>query len=526
MRLRAFSTVLLALFVMSTLCTRASAATTVDDLRKEVEALRKRLNEKPSSSPIGKVDAMTSSKFGPNAAVTTKTGKLQIGGLLQIWNYSIENDERANLDVFDDRSSSVGVGGTGEVRDNNGYRIRRSEIKFTMDIHENITAHVMIDPARQATSFAPLPSNQGLFKSDVDVAPEFDDANGPGLGSTAQVLAVQTGAGRNNSLLQDAYINYHGVIPHHDFTIGQFKPKIGEEGIRNSAYLDFAERAMITQGNDLRDLGVEVHGTWWDDRVQYWAGLFDGAGNFFNTGGDFQNRSDDNDAKDFTGRILVRPIWNCGPWGSMELGYSGQFGTHGEAGDDTADGSGPINGLNRNQSAAIRHGAWAYYKPMGPVRGWWLRGEYGYQKDRTTPLSVNVFALGSGPNGEQAAPGPFSRDGWFFSTGYKLSDSFFAERLSKGGFWNRLMEPVEFTFRYETFQNIITQDLVNPDRHSDQFGTNVWTAGVNYYVKAYNMRVQVNYMVVDEDDDRINNAARDFREVNNNIFIVTYQVAF
>jgi hypothetical protein len=222
----------------------------------------------------------------------------------------------------------------------------------------------------------------------------------------------------------------------------------------------------------------------------------------------------------------VRPIWNYDCWGSLELGWSAQGGTHGEAGDLTGDGSGPINGLNRLDTAALRHAGWLYYKPMGPVRGLWLRGEYGYQKDRATPLSVNVFGLGSGPAGEQAAPNPFRRTGWFGSIGYKLSDSVFADRLSRGGFWNNLMQPVEFAFRYETFENIIAEDLNKPDTHTDRFSTDVFTAGVNYYVKAYNMRVQVNYMLVNEEEDKINQAARGFTEVKNNVFIFTYQVAF
>jgi hypothetical protein len=518
------------LATVAVLCGVARAGTTVDDLRKEVEDLRKRINNKDSAaSPIGGIDKSIDSKYGPNAKVTTKAGKLEIGGLLQIWNYSIQDDHQ---DVFGDTGNAAGTGGTSEAIDNNGYRIRRAELRFTMSIHENITAVIQIDPAREATSFAPLPSNQGLFKSqreNTSIALDTPIAN-------SSVGRVQSGSGAVNRMLEDAYINYHGVVPKHDFTIGQFKPPFGEEGTRNSAYLDFAERAMVTQLNDERDIGVQAHGLWWNDRVQYWVALFNTPGNFFGTANtaaepsgtaQFGNRSDDNDAKDFVGRVMVRPVWDDrGAWGFLELGGSYQFGTHGESGDLTGDGSGPINGLNRQETAANRAAAWVYYKPMGPVRGWWLRSEGGYAKDRTVPNSVNAFGLGSGPNGEQAAPNPFTRTGWYFSTGYKLSDSIFADRLGKGGFFNNLLQPVEFTFRYETFQNIITEDLNKPDTHTDRFNTSVWTTGVNYYIKAYNMRVQLNYMVVNEEEDKINQAARGFHEVKNNVLILTYQVNF
>ncbi|MFH0938308.1 MAG: porin [Planctomycetota bacterium] len=528
MRIHFFVSLIVALFTV-VICSNARAGTTVEDLRKEVADLRKRINEKDTAAPIRKVESVIENKYDSPCPVITKNGKLEIGGLLQIWNYHIEND---NQDVFSDTGAFAGTGGTGEAIDNNSYRVRRAEIRMTMDIHENVTAVVMIDPAREATSFPGISSNQGLFKSQRENPWIARDD----LASVARssVGRVQTGSGAAPRLLQDAYINFHGIVPHHDFTIGQFKPPFGEEGPRNSAYLDFAERAMVTQMNDYRDLGATVHGAWWDNRLQYWLGALDSAGNFFGTAGnqtmaalgvfETANRSDDNDQKDFIGSILVRPLWKHGCWGSMELGYSGQFGRHGSSGDLTDDGSGPINGMNRLSTSAIRHAAWAMYKPMGPVRGWWLRGEYGFQKDRTAPLTVNAFDLGGGPNGEQAAPRPFSREGFYVSTGYKLKDSIFAERLGRGGFWNNLLEPVEFAARYERFGNIITEDLVQPNLYTDVFATQAMTLGINYYLQAYKMRLQVNYMIVDEPERR--QADRVLRECRNNVFIATYQVSF
>jgi hypothetical protein len=501
----------------------ARAGATVDDLRKEVEDLRKRVNQRDTVKPsIGKVDSALASKYGPNAEVTTKAGRLEIGGLLQLW--SISDRARDQHDVF--------TTGTGETLDNGNYAIRRAEMRFTIDIHENITAKIVVDPARENIGTQRVPSNQGLFKSRPFVSPEFDAANGPGLGSTAEVAAVQNGNGGANRMLLDAYINYHGVLPHHDVNIGQFKPRMGEEGFRDNGNLDFVERAMVTQIAAERDLGLQVHGTWWSDRFQYWTGIFDGAGNYFGTGGanlfgsgQFGNRSDDNDEKDFLASFLVRPIWNQGCWGNLELGYSGEWGTHGEsAGADPTNT--PVNGLNRDQTAAIRHAAWFMYKPMGPVRGWWVRAEWGYQKDRAVPSSVGAFGLGGGPNGEQAAPNPFHRQGWFASTGYRFSESIWAERLEAKNFFCRLIQPMEFVARYEVFQNIVTEDLVQPDTHTDLFSTKVLTLGVNAYQSGYRHRVQYNYMFVNEAENKTNNGARTLREVKNNVWMVSYQMYF
>jgi hypothetical protein len=504
---------------------QVKAATGVEDLRAEVEDLRKRIAAKSNASPITQVDKIVSCGCEEEHPVKTRNGKLEIGGLLQIWDVTYYL--RDHQDVFGDRGPNAGSGGTSETQDNGGYSIRRAELRFKMDIHENITSVVMIDPSREATSIPPYPSNQGLFKSQR-TNPSI--AHGTSVALTP-VGRVQSGAGSTNRMLQDAYINYHGAIPHHDITIGQFKPAMGEEGVRNSAYLDFAERAMVTQLNDLRDLGIQAHGTWYDDRLQYWAGVFNGTGNFFGTAnaegpliahpGGFQNRSDDNSDKDVVGSILGRPFWNWGCIGSLELGVSGQFGKHGESGGIDPIGA-PVNGLNRRQTSAIRDAAWIYYKPMGFLRGLWVRGEYGSQKDRTTPLSVDAFDLGSGPNGEQTSPHPFKRDGFYASTGYKLTDSVFADRLNGGGFFNNLLQPVEFAFRYEQFGNVITESLTSPDTRTDIFQTKVVTVGVNYYVKAYNSRIQVNYSSVDEPG----NKARNFHEVKNDVLIFTYQLAF
>lgn len=507
-------------FALAVGCARLWAGSATEDLRKEIDDLRRQLNSDGSAeSTIQSVDVMSNAHANYDShdnKVTSHSGNLQIGGLLQIWDTTIFKDNR---DVYGSRG--------GGVLDNSGNRIRRAELKFSMDIHENITAVVMFDAAREATSYPNVP-NQGLFKSSPTIN---SDRNGAfTTDPTKSIVAqVQNGAGEGNRILQDAYINVHDLIPHHDVTIGQFKPPAGEEGVRSSANLDFVERAMVNQLNDLRDLGAQIHGTWWEDcetkigRIQYWAGVFDGAGNYFDTAGDFQNRSDDNDAKDVAGKLMVRPIWSdC--WGRLEVGAWGQYGHHGESGDNSVDGSAPVNGLNRLKTNAYRMGAWVMYKPVWFLKGAWVRGEYGNQRDRTAPFTVDAFGLGSGPNGEQASPNPFKREGWYMAAGYKLTDSIFANRLSKGGFFNRLLQPVEFVGRYESFENIVVENSFNPDQLTDLYRTHVFTAGVNYYVNAYKHRIQVNYMNVEECVNP--NQHPGIRGANDNMLVMSYQIQF
>jgi hypothetical protein len=504
----------LALLVVTGRVVRAGDVVTqaeYEKLKKEVSDLRAKLAQTTPVGPKGTVvDQALDNKYGPNAVVSTRQGKLTIGGLMQVWYYSIQNDNMGWVDG--DKASRYGNSGptaigSNEVRDNDSFAIRRAEIKLTMDIHENVTAVVMLDPAREAVSFPSFPSNQGngTFGDGVWFVNPGIDENGNVIGNVNND-AVRNGAGDASRLLQDAYINYHGVIPHHDVSVGQMKRRLGEEGTRDSATLDFVERSMITQLADLRDLGIQIHGAWWDDRFQYWLGAFDGSGAAFQQR---QNRADDNDSKDLVATVLLRPLWKDETWGSIELGGSYLHGHAGEAGGHQPF-TNPVDGLNRRGTKRTMMYAWLSYMPGGPVKGWWMRGEWGQYQDRLAPgLMGNTVLMN---------PATFDIQGWYVSTGYKLSDSIWADKVSK---W---VKPMEFTFRYETMRNLFFPDLTYGGRRQDIFSTSVYTAGINYYIKGHNAKLQLNYNWVREENPA--KVERPIREVNNDNFVVNFQVAW
>ena len=70
-----------------------------EDMRKEMMAMKKELEDlkkdRAASKPMAKsqVDKMVDNKYGPNAGVTTKEGKLTVGGLVQAWYTSTQNDK-------------------------------------------------------------------------------------------------------------------------------------------------------------------------------------------------------------------------------------------------------------------------------------------------------------------------------------------------------------------------------------------------------------------------------------------------
>ena len=503
-----------------------AADSSLANMRAEIEQLRKELAEKKDL--VKDVETKIDSRFGPNSPAFLKSDdpaiKLVISGLVQIWYQSIQNDNRGITKSATTFNPDAIIGAeSNEGNDNDTFRIRRTELRFSFDVTKSISAYFMIDPARAHNpSFYPLPT-----------LPRHNT-----LSSNFPLL--QTGQITDNvpRLLQDAYVNIFDVLPNHFFTIGQFKPPSGFEASRSTDSLDFVERAMVSGINNVRDLGVGISGLWLEGRLRYELGLFNGPTGTVLSDPEIVeagNRSDDNDEKDFAWRIIYQPIWDAQKWyGRLELGYTRTDGIHGESGQEF-DPDFSLNAINLSRTSIWRQGAWAWYRPGGPVRGWWFRGEWGAGHDRygagalTSLLGIGSVDLGQdGPRGgngfTQGNPEPVTVGGWYFATGYKMSDSRFADKLKEGGKLSQALLNLEFLFRYETYQNVAMEDLVRSDRETDQFKTQVWTFGVNYFMMKHNSKIQANYMWVN--DPSSGNEARGLREVRNDVFVVNFQFGF
>ena len=491
-----------------------------EKMKAEIEALRK--ERAPAAKPTA-VDKVMD-QYGSGAPVTTKVGKLTMGGLMQVWYYGFQRDAQG---LFSNPAN--GVADTNAVTDVSGTRIRRMELTFNMDVHENITAFVKIDPAKEAASYPCLTDNQinsgYAFKTVNNVSAQSQTIIGStkpdGFGSTKMVSNVQSGAGSTPALLEVAYIKYHGVIPHHDFTVGQFVPYFGEEARRDNGDLDFIERSFLGLLDSRYAAGVAAHGSWWDERFQYWVSAYDGPGDFFGTAGNSANRADDNNSKDVGFRGMVRPIWNSEQLGGLELGGGTVFGQHGSS-ETAFPLSAPEDNLNRTKTWAFNNSAWLNYKVGSGscVRGLWVRGEYKIVRDRFAPGSIADLD-GNGTYAKslftQENGRPISVQGFYAAMGYRLNDSVFRDSCPS------CLKSFEFAGRYQQFQNVL---IANPVDSSSTlaFNTKVLTAGVNYYIKGNFAKIQANYNWVYDPTFNTPNVA--FHNLRNDSFALSFQVAF
>jgi phosphate-selective porin OprO/OprP len=131
--------------------------------------------------------------------------------------------------------------------------------------------------------------------------------------------------GQGKTVLQDAYLN----ITYFSFAnlrTGKFKAPLDLERLQSDRDLEFSERSLIQNLVPNRDTGFDVHGRLLDGRVFYDAALMNGVPN--NTAADPTTDIDNNDGKDFVGRVFATPfILTENPWlKQLGFGFAGSYG--------------------------------------------------------------------------------------------------------------------------------------------------------------------------------------------------------
>jgi len=108
--------------------------------------------------------------------------------------------------------------------------------------------------------------------------------------------------GQGKVVLQDAYLN----ITYFDFAslrTGKYKAPLDLERLQSDRDLEFSERSLVQNLVPNRDTGADLHGRLMDGRLFYDAAIMNGVSN--NTA---SVDADNNDGKDFVGRIFTTPF--------------------------------------------------------------------------------------------------------------------------------------------------------------------------------------------------------------------------
>lgn len=136
--------------------------------------------------------------------------------------------------------------------------------------------------------------------------------------------------GNNQVVLYDAYTEWK----HWQWLklrVGKFKSPVGLEQLQEDVNTTFTERSLVTDLVPNRDVGVQLSGQQFDGVIAYAAAVFNGVPDGAN--GD----QDNNDSKDFEGRIFVQPFKKTSIEPLQGLG----FGVAGTIGDESGSPGSP-----------------------------------------------------------------------------------------------------------------------------------------------------------------------------------------
>ena len=122
--------------------------------------------------------------------------------------------------------------------------------------------------------------------------------------------------GAGSRRLMDAYVDTR-ILPYLSVRVGQFKTPFGFEQYSADKNIPFAERSMGFLLTPLRDVGLMAHGSFWDRRVNYGVGIFNGDGVDDSVGGD-------EDSPGLVGRAVFMPFKDLGGpfWDGLQFGGS------------------------------------------------------------------------------------------------------------------------------------------------------------------------------------------------------------
>ncbi len=280
-------------------------------------------------------------------------------------------------------------------------------------------------------------------------------------------------------ILTDGYVELK-YFPEARFRGGQFKVPFSFEELTSSRFIDFVERSVVNNLVPARDVGVMLHGRLLGGLLEYYGGYFNGTG---------QNTFENNDSKDFAGRLLVRPFQFAGIPALSKFHVAGHA-TFGDQDVNPAPSPPPANSLQgrtdgrfvffprvASRGDRLRYGFEAVYA-LGPFG---LYGEYirTEQERNLNPDNSNI--------------GDLEGEGWyvagtFFVTGEEKNHGK-APKVKpmnpRTGDWGAL----ELAARYAQLDFSSKGPLPSPGANA----VDALTVGFNWYLSP-NVRMMFNFV--------------------------------
>lgn len=248
-------------------------------------------------------------------------------------------------------------------------------------------------------------------------------------------------------------------------TLGQFKVPLGRQEMTSSGRLQFADRSILngeyTRG---RDIGLQLSGRVANDKVEYFAGVFNGNS--------ASRTSNDNTKLQYNARVSFEPFGKVAysesafeGWDKPLLAIAGQF--------ENNDLSGATNLTDLNTTIL---GADLMYK----YKGFSLFAEY-YNRKRE-PEAVS--------GGSSNTSGPAAQSGGaYHSNGYNVEAGYFLKR-----------DKVEIAARFAEYD---PSDQVPSNKRSEKGGV------FNYFILKHTLKVVADFRVLH--DDLVKETAKELR---------------
>ena len=238
-------------------------------------------------------------------------------------------------------------------------------------------------------------------------------------------------------------------------TFGQFKTPLGRQESTTSGHLQFTDRSLLsgefTRG---RDIGVQVHGRIAKDKVEYFAGVFNGNS--------ASRTTNDNTKLQYNARVSFEPLGKVAysegafdGWDKPLLAIAGQF--------ENNDLSGATNLTDLNTTI------WSA-DLVFKSKGFSLFGEYFHRKRKPEAVSGTSNAT-SGPATQSS--------GSFQSNGYNVQAGYFLKR-----------DKVEVAFRFAGYDPSST--IASNNRKE--------TGGVlNYFILKHDLKLTADFRSLRDD---------------------------